>query len=105
MVSEEVIGIIRKFISLVEARGIRVDKAVLYGSYSTGKHTPDSDLDLAVISADFGHDRFTEGKMLMQMAWRVDPRLHPVPFSSDSFENDTWVPLVHEIRKNGIVVQ
>jgi uncharacterized protein len=104
MVTEEIRGIIHRFLSLLEARGVRVEKAVVYGSYSTGKNTHDSDLDLAVISADFGKDRFTEGKMLMQMAWRVDPRLHPVPFSSESFEKDTWVPLVHEIRKSGIVI-
>jgi hypothetical protein len=42
--------------------------------------------------------------MLMQLAWRIDPRLHPVPFSSESFDKDTWVPLVHEIQKNGIVI-
>lgn len=104
MVTEEIRGIIDQFVAVLEARGIHVDKAVLYGSYSTGTDTPDSDLDLAVISPDFGKDRFDEGKMLMQLAWRIDPRLHPVPFSTESFEKDTWVPLVHEIRKNGIIV-
>ena len=105
MVTEKIRGIINQFVAVLEARGIHVDKAVLYGSYSIGTDTPDSDLDLAVISSDFGKDRFLEGKMLMQLAWRVDPRLHPVPFSTASFETDTWVPLVHEIQKNGIVIQ
>lgn len=104
MVTEEVRGIIRQFVNTLESRGIHVEKAVLYGSYSTGMNTPDSDLDVAVISPDFGKDRFEEGKMLMQLAWRVDPRLHPVPFSTEAYEHDSWVPLVHEIRENGIEV-
>lgn len=104
MVAEEIRGIINQFVAALEARGIHVDKAVLYGSYSNGTNTADSDLDLAVISPDFGKDRFDEGKMLMQLAWRIDFRLHPVPFSSESFANDTWVPLVHEIQKTGIVI-
>lgn len=104
MVTEEIRRIINQFVAILESRGIHVDKAVLYGSYSIGTNTPDSDLDLAVISPDFGKDRFDEGKMLMQLAWRIDPRLHPVPLSSESFAKDTWVPLVHEIQKNGIVI-
>jgi predicted nucleotidyltransferase len=104
MVTEEIRGIVNRFLAILEARGIQVDKAILYGSYSTGTNTPDSDLDLAVISPHFGEDRFSEGIMLMQLAWRIDPRLHPVPLSPESFEKDTWVPLVHEIRKNGIVI-
>jgi hypothetical protein len=60
-----------------------------------------SDLDVAVVSSDFGVDRFEEGKMQLQTAWRIDPRLHPVPVSLDAFRNDTWVPLIHEIREHG----
>jgi len=42
--------------------------------------------------------------MLMQLAWRIDARLHPVPVSADSYKNDTWVPLIHEIREHGVEV-
>jgi predicted nucleotidyltransferase len=69
--------------------GIRVEKAVFYGSQASGKIRPRSDLDLAIISPDFGKDRFEEGKKLLQIAWRVDPRIEPVPISSESYENDT----------------
>ena len=79
MVTQEVREIINRFVEAVLSRGIRVDKAILYGSYATGKENKDSDLDLAVISSDFGKDRFEEGTMLMKLAWRIDPRLHPVP--------------------------
>lgn len=47
-----------------------MDKAILYGCYAAGKESKDSDLDLAVIPADFGKDRYKEGTMLMKLAWR-----------------------------------
>ncbi len=39
--------------------------------------------------------------MLMQLAWRIDARLHSVPVSADSYKNDTWI---HEIREDGVEV-
>jgi predicted nucleotidyltransferase len=102
VVTEEVREIIKKFVEAVLSRGIHVDKTILYGSYATGKESKDSDLDVAVISSDFGKDRYKEGAMLMKLAWRIDPRLHPVPLSAASFAEDTWIPLVYEIKAHGV---
>lgn len=104
MVTQELRDIVRQFVATLAANGIHVDKALVYGSHSTDRERPDSDVDVAVISPDFGHDRYSEGALLLRMAWRIDPRLHPVPLSSESFENDSWVPLIHEIRKTGIEI-
>ena len=104
MVTQEVRNIIIRFVTAVSASGIRVDKTLLYGSVATGNDTSGSDLDVAIVSSDFGQDRHREGKMLTQLAWRIDTRLHPVPVSADSFRTDTWMPLIHEIRLNGIEV-
>ena len=35
-------------------KGIHLEKVILYGSYAQGHPRPESDLDLAVISPDFG---------------------------------------------------
>ena len=78
---------------------------MIYGSYASGNVHTGSDLDLAIISPDFGKNRFEEGKMLLQIAWRIDPRLEPVPISSESYENDTWVPLIYEIKEKGVEVE
>ncbi len=104
MVTQEVRELINRFVAVVSSLGIHVDKTILYGSYATGKERNDSDLDVAVISSDFGKDRYKEGTMLMKLAWRIDARLHPVPLSTDSFARDTWIPLVHEIKTNGIEI-
>ncbi len=104
MVTQEIREIISRFVEAVSSRGIHVDKAILYGSYAIGKESRDSDLDVAVISSDFGKDRYQEGTMLMKLAWRIDPRLHPVPLSAESFAEDTWIPLVHDIKTHGVEV-
>jgi len=104
MVTQEIRDIVIRLVDAVSTKGVHVDKALLYGSFATGKQTIDSDLDIDIISNDFGRDRFNEGKMLMQLAWRIDARLHPVPVSADSYKNDTWVPLIHEIREHGVEV-
>ena len=105
MVNPEITSIILRFINVLNSKGIRVEKAVLYGSYASGNVHTGSDLDLAIISPDFGKNRFEEGKMLLQIAWRIDPRLEPIPISSDSYENDTWVPLIYEIKEKGIELE
>jgi predicted nucleotidyltransferase len=97
--------IILRFVRALDKNGVRVEKAVLYGSYPSGNFHSGSDLHLAIISCDFGKDRFEEGKKLLQIAWRVDPRIEPVPISLESYENDTWIPLTYEIRQKGIEVR
>jgi len=105
MVDPEITSIILRFVDVLNSKGIRVEKAVLYGSYASGNVHTGSDLDLAIISPDFGKNRFEEGKMLLQIAWRIDPRLEPVPISSESYQKDTWVPLIYEIREKGIELE
>jgi len=105
MVNPEITSIILRFVDVLNSKGIRVEKAVLYGSYASGNVHTGSDLDLAIISPDFGKNRFEEGKMLLQLAWRIDPRLEPIPISSDSYEKDTWVPLIYEIKEKGIELE
>ena len=105
MLDPEIGNIIRRFIRALSERGVRIEKVLLYGSFASGNIHAGSDLDLAIVSPDFGKDRFEEGKMLNRMAWRIDPRIEAIPLSSDSFENDTWVPLIHEIRSKGIEVR
>jgi len=105
MVNPEITSIILRFVDVLNSKGIRVEKAVLYGSHASGNVHTGSDLDLAIISPDFGKNRFEEGKMLLQLAWRIDPRLEPIPISSESYEKDTWVPLIYEIKEKGIELE
>jgi predicted nucleotidyltransferase len=105
MVSKDVRDIVRKLVATIAERGIHVDKVLVYGSYASNRQRSDSDLDVAIVSPDFGRDRLDEGILLNRLAWRIDARLHPVPLSSVAFRDDTWVPLIHEVRSTGIEIQ
>ena len=105
MVSAETKHLILDFVNVLRVKGIRIEKVVLFGSHATGNPRTDSDIDLAIISPDFGQNRLKERTMLLQLAWRIDPRLEPVAISSESYESDTWIPLIHEIREKGVEVE
>lgn len=105
MVKSEIISALKKYRKTLTAEGITVSKMVLYGSQANGHSNKDSDIDVAVISQEFGQDRFEEGVRLFKLAYKIDPRIEPIPLSVRAYKNDTWVPLIYEIRTKGIEVK
>jgi predicted nucleotidyltransferase len=104
MVEREIIKKLKEFNKALEERGIRVIKIILYGSQATSKFHKDSDIDVAIVSQDFGRDRYEEGIKLFEIACKIDPRIEPIPISLESYEKDTWVPLIYEIREKGVEI-
>ncbi len=102
MVEREIIDKIKIFVKEVRRNNINVKKVILYGSRVSGKTREYSDIDVAIISPDFGKDSYKEGARLFEIASIIDPRIEPVAISLKSYENDTWIPLIYEIRENGI---
>jgi uncharacterized protein len=105
MVERTIIKIIEQFVDALGKEGIKVDKVILYGSYTQGRQRKYSDIDVAIISRDFGKDPVEEGMRLFRIAGGIDPRIEPVPISLESYEKDTWIPLIYEIRKKGMEVE
>jgi len=104
MVEKSIIGLLQEFSAILRKAGIDVKQIILYGSHAIGTPRDDSDIDVAVVSEGFGEDRVEEGMHLFRLAGRLDPRIEPVPVSLNAFVNDTWIPLIYEIRKNGIEI-
>ena len=105
MVKKEIIEKLKEFRSALQDSGVKVTKLVLYGSYANGHFSEYSDIDVAVVSSDFGKDRFEEGVKLLEIAYKIDPRIEAVPVSIHSYKTDTWVPLIYEIRKKGVEIK
>ncbi len=79
----------------------RVQAAYVYGSHARSTATEWSDIDLAVVSPDFGN-RFEARLNLMRLAARIDDRIEPNPYTPEDFDaND---PLVSEIKRTGVRV-
>ena len=104
MAREEVIEIIKRYAAALKEKGINFRKIILFGSYAAGSQRRDSDIDIAVVSRDFGEDRFKERVLLSKIAYYVDARIEPHPVSLKDFTEDTWQTLLHEIKSKGIEI-
>ena len=93
---------VNTFIDRLNAAGIHVDKAYLFGSCLTGKADGWSDIDVAVVSSTISDDRFEERVALTRIAIDIDDRIEPHPFNASTFVPDD--PFVREIIKTGLVV-
>jgi len=100
----EVIEIIRKYSQALKEKGINFQKIILFGSYALEREGMDSDIDIAVVSEEFGKDRFEERVLLGKVAFYVDARIEPHPLSLKELEEDDWQALIHEIKSKGIEI-
>ena len=91
------------FQRLLEKNGFGVKALYVFGSYAKGTANRSSDIDLAVVSPDFGDDRQGERVKLMSLSQQIDLAIEPHPFSTEDF-NDPYYPLAREIKKTGIKV-
>ena len=102
MVEKEIIEVVKRFVNALKEDDIAIEKVILYGSMVTGRANKYSDIDIAIISPNFGKDRFQEGLKLRHIASNIDPRIESVPVSLRTYEKETWIPLIYEIRTKGV---
>lgn len=101
--SKSEIGKIDKFVQMLEQQGISISKVILFGSYAKGKTHADSDIDIAVVSTQFGRDVAEEMMMLRKIALKVDSHIEPVPFCPEDLD-DNFSTLAQEIKRYGVDV-
>lgn len=89
---------------VTEIYGGRVERVVLFGSRARGDAQPDSDYDIAVFLRDMT-DQPAEMNRLADFATDIlydgGPFIHAMPYRAGSY-NDARMPLMHEIRAEGI---
>ena len=105
MAKQDVINNIIAYVNLIRAQGIKVSKVFLYGSHVGEEAGPDSDIDIALISPQFGKDRVDEGQFLFRYAWRIDARIEPIPISEKDWRENNSSTMIYEIKKNGIEIK
>ena len=94
---------INKFVELLKQQGVNISKIILFGSYAKGRATPDSDIDVVVVSNQFGQDTAEEMMLLRKIALKVDSHIEPVPLSPDDL-SDKYSSFSQVIRRYGIDV-
>ena len=68
-----------------------------------GKQNKYSDIDICVVSPDFGKDYIEESLKLKKITSEVDFRISPVPMTPDDM-NDKYSTLATEIKTHGIQI-
>ena len=104
MAQQEVIELLKRYILLLNTEGLSVSKAYLFGSYSTGTATDQSDIDVMIVSDRYdSNDDAAIGK-----AWRltrkISTRIEPFLISTKKFYTDNASPLISTIKANGIEI-
>jgi len=64
---------------------------------------PDSDIDIAVISTQFGQDNLKEMMFLRKLALEIDSHIEPLPFTPQDLD-DRYSTLSQEIKKYGVLI-
>lgn len=94
---------IESFLRLLESRRIKVQRAVLFGSYASGNYTEWSDIDLALVSDDFSGNSFKDKISLIDLILEAGSDISPVPFTVEDYNNSMFAR--DEIEKKGIVIK
>ena len=96
---EEVMSLVRRYKQVIASRFAEEPRVMLYGSYSKGYATPDSDIDVAVIVPTYGDRKFEISKGLWHDTREVSFLIEPVLMA-----DDRWSPLYEDVMLTGIEV-
>ena len=101
-ISDEIINSAKRFLSLLSASGLHLDRAILFGSHAKGTAGEWSDIDIALVSGDFSGVVYYDRKKVNPLLIKTDSRIEPHPFRTEDFTEDN--PFVKEILKEGVEI-
>ena len=80
-------------------------RVILFGSTARGEMSPESDIDLLIVSPRFDAERTWEDvSLLWRTAASVDSRLEPIAVGTQQFEKDDCSAIIEIARREGHVV-
>lgn len=94
---------IKSYRDVLKTAGIPVERLILFGSRAKGQAKEWSDIDLCVVSPQFGRNSFEEMVELKKLADKVEPMIEPHPLHPDEL-NNRYDPLVAEVLAHGKIV-
>lgn len=90
---------------LLIANHIHPEIIIVFGSQVKGTPREDSDLDMAIVSSDFGKDRFEEGVLLNTFLSALDSRIEAIPIGLNEYlDQKNSNPLLAQIKNTGIAI-
>ena len=104
MVEENIVTIIKQYLSSLCSFGIHANRGVLFGSFALGGNNEYSDIDIIVIAPEFDCPRDIS---LVKSLWRAtvcDYRIEPIPCGEKEWEIDRKRPILEIARREGIII-
>ncbi|MCF0212739.1 MAG: nucleotidyltransferase domain-containing protein [Bacteroidales bacterium] len=98
MDQEQAIELARQYKALV-AEHLPLRAMFLYGSYSKGGYTDESDIDIAVVLDQLSANYFDDTPLLWRLRRQVSTLIEPVILTPD--DNN---PLYHDVCSTGIMI-
>ncbi len=106
MAKKQIRKIIKDFINAVKEREIKIEAVFLFGSYAQNRANQDSDIDIAVISSNFGKDFFDECALLKKISLKFDFDISPRAYSLEEYQNVSKEDFLYqEIIKKGKLIK
>lgn len=99
-INNKIVKMIQDYIKVLITEGIAVDQAIVFGSYAKGTAKSYSDIDLAVISKDFGKDPIEEMMDLGKISAVNNSLIEAIPLNPKDL-NERYSTLISEIKTHG----
>lgn len=81
---------------------IKVDEAIVFGSYLEGTATEDSDIDVLIISDSFKHlEEDQRLDILYDASNNIEPEIHPWGFTKQELEKASRLTTLGYVRNSG----
>lgn len=96
MDKDKAINLARRYKALI-AGHLPLKAMYLYGSYSKGTFTEDSDIDIAVVVDSLAEDYFTDTPLLWTLKRKVSNLIEPVLLTENTSD-----PLYYDVIRTGI---
>jgi len=104
MARSEIIELLKKYVLLLNSEGVSVNKAFLFGSYSTDTATESSDIDVMIVSNKFDeNDDLIIGK-IWKLTKKINTKIEPFLIGNKKFNEDNSSPLISMIKDKGIEI-
>ena len=98
MDKEQAIKLAQRY-KIAVAEHLPLKALYLYGSFSKGTYTRDSDIDIAVVVDHLNDDYFADTPLLWKLKRRISNLIEPVLLTEDMSN-----PLYSDIVKTGILI-
>ncbi len=104
MVNAKVIKIVKEYLDELAGKGIEIKKAFIYGSQANGTASPDSDIDLMLVSPLFDDETDKYMPALWLSNIRTENRIEPIAIGEKRFIEDDVSPIIEIVRQEGVEI-